>query len=229
MMKCKEVRTRLIDYYEGELDNTEQSVMEDHLKDCKMCLSELDEFIHTLEILFQSFSIPEVPDVFWAQFTRDLMEKVRKEKEKTLVPSRWFSPTHFHFSFATAAWAALLILAVGFVGYSGYRYVVNQNRSQSVVLMEDPVVQSEIKTLVKMIQDDPQSDEHLLKDLVGAIALDETESKLSYDLAVVEANAVFDAPEVRDVEGIDADIESLLKSLNEKETEALLSKLRNMI
>jgi hypothetical protein len=228
-MNCEDVRIRLIDYYEGELNYQEQNFLEGHLRKCKGCLIELDQFIYTLELILRSCFVPELPDVFWSQFTTDVLNRIRKEKEKTSLPWLLKFP-RIQFNFAITAWAALLLFALGFLGYFGF---VNSKKEHAplplnevVLKREEPAQDIDIKTLVKMLQEDPQSDENMLYSLLGRVALDKVEDIVDYERVLLEVGSVFDSPEI---DGTDAYIETVLKSLSEKEKEVLLVKLHNMI
>ncbi len=228
-MNCEDVRIRLIDYYEGELNHQEQNFLEGHLRRCKSCLIELDQFIYTLELVLRSCFVPELPDVFWSQFTTDVLNRIRKEKEKAPLPWSFKFP-RIQFNFAITAWAALLLFALGFLGYFGY---VNYKKDQTPLPLKEMVLKKEeltpdmdIKTLVKMLQEDPQSDENMLNSLLGRVALDKVEDIADYERVLLEVSSIFDPSET---DGIEVYIEAVLKSLSEKEKEALLAKLHNMI
>jgi len=227
-MNCEDVRTKLIDYYEGELDKKEQNLMEIHLRGCGRCLVELDQVIHTLELVLPSFSVPELPEVFWSQFTVNVMNSIRKEKEKSPVPFQRFRLPRIEFGFANVALAALLLLVLGFLGYRGYiDFFKDRHLTEKVAQKQEVQVQKpEVNVLVKMLQEDPQSDENVLNSILDGMTLDKVEDIIDYELVLLEMNSVFD---MSDVDGTEAYVESLLKNLDEKEKEILLSKLHNMI
>jgi hypothetical protein len=226
-MKCEDVKTKLIDYYEGELQNRERDVVEVHLKECGECLTELDQFIYTLELVLRSSSVPELPDTFWSQFTTDVLHKIQQERqtEKAPLPFRFFELPYIRIDMTTLAWAAIFVFILGLLGYYGYvGYVRDQSLSDQVVQQGEERI--DIETLARMFQEDSQNSQDLLTNILEEAPLEEVEDIIDYEMVLLEMNSGFD---MYDIDGTEAYIESLLKDLNEKEKEALLSKLYSMI
>lgn len=232
-MNCEDVKTKLIDYYEGELRDKERVSIEGHLRKCGECLGELDQFIYTLELTLQSSAVPELPDTFWSQFTIEVLNKIQQEEKKKemLWPFQIFNVPHVRLNFATVTWMMLLIFMLGFLGYHGYvNYLGDQNLPTPTVTREEESLKVDVDALFTMFQKDPQGSEDLVNSILDGITLDKVEDILNYELVLLEMNSemnsVFD---IHDIEGTEAYIEALLKDLNEQEKEILLSKLYNMI
>ena len=119
-MKCKDIQKKLLDYSEGNTDQKTSFLIETHLRSCAKCAQELQTFEETVRLL-QSVPIKEPPEEFWNDFTRGVMQNVRRV-ERTAVPS--FFVRFPRFKMAVVAVAAILLVMSGvlfFIKSDGFK------------------------------------------------------------------------------------------------------------
>lgn len=102
-MKCEDIRERLVEYHEGELDGEGRMHIEAHLRNCKGCREEL----RAIEGLLCAVAALPVPDP-WPGFARRLHARIEKDKQER--SPRWMSGLRLRL-----AWSASisLVLVVG--------------------------------------------------------------------------------------------------------------------
>jgi hypothetical protein len=77
MMNCHHSQEQLIDYLEGNLDETSRNELEDHLQECQGCqkeMRELQQLVAALELEGERIQVPE-------DFMRNVRTKVAKSQE----------------------------------------------------------------------------------------------------------------------------------------------------
>lgn len=62
MICCKECIELLCDYFEGALDSTTASSLEEHFKDCPPCVSFLETYRQTSDLCRQTLKQEEIPE-----------------------------------------------------------------------------------------------------------------------------------------------------------------------
>ena len=119
-MKCKDIQKKLLDYSEGNTDQKTSLQIETHLRSCATCAQELQTFEETVRLL-QSVPIKEPPEEFWNDFTRGVMQNVRRV-ERVTAPS--FFVRFPRFNMAVVAVAAILLVMSGvlfFIKSDGFK------------------------------------------------------------------------------------------------------------
>jgi hypothetical protein len=83
-MRCKEIRHKLIDYYENSLLPEERRLVQEHLDVCLNCQRELEKLSATFELLKKESSFkPE--EHYWTNFVPGVRSKIEKGRETTVV------------------------------------------------------------------------------------------------------------------------------------------------
>jgi anti-sigma factor RsiW len=85
MSNCRGMRDRLGRYFDGELSDTERLKVDDHLKQCSRCRSDLQEIGEVAAIFREEMPVPSIP----VNLTRRIMDKAQVEVANDL-PGRGF-------------------------------------------------------------------------------------------------------------------------------------------
>jgi hypothetical protein len=112
-MKCEEIETVMIEYFDNELDKIQKEEVEKHLLACERCREVSNEFQEVLNLI--SSSKQELPD-HTLQINFDHMLRKEIDKVKTMVVSTKKANVHLHIWSQTllkiAAGFAILIMGV---------------------------------------------------------------------------------------------------------------------
>ena len=116
---CRDFEEDLVLYYYGEGAEAERSRVENHFKACSRC----SRFLSDLRKLLPQMAQPsEMPDSFWNDYYREMVDKLTAQRERNLWWKNLFAPMRLWImpAFGTAAVA---VLAVGLVlGKGGWTF-----------------------------------------------------------------------------------------------------------
>lgn len=84
-MRCKNIRVKLVDYYENSLPHEEKKLVQSHLEICPNCQKELQKIRSTFELL-KNESAYEPDEAYWVNFIPGVRLKIEKGWGTTLVP-----------------------------------------------------------------------------------------------------------------------------------------------
>ncbi len=205
-MKCNDVQKRLIDYSEALIDRNISAQIETHLRSCAQCSQELKTFEETVRLL-QSVPIKEPPEEFWNDFTRGVMQNVRRV-ERANVPALAFRFPRL--KMAVVAVATILLLIVGLFFYTSGGFVgIFQKHPQQIA--QQPLERN--------------SPSYPLDEALEKIVPSKTvEEMLHSEWALLDGQQL----PVFEVDASDEMIDFLLENLNESEKQALLVELERM-
>jgi len=79
-MKCKNMRSKLVEYYENTLSPEERKLIQDHLESCSNCQKELQKIGSTFEILRKESTF-EPEELYWTNFVPGVRSRIDKGKE----------------------------------------------------------------------------------------------------------------------------------------------------
>ena len=83
-MRCKEIKRRLVEYYENSLLPEEKRLVQEHLELCLNCQRELENLSATFELLKKE-SLFEPEEHYWTNFVPGVRSKIEKGRETTVV------------------------------------------------------------------------------------------------------------------------------------------------
>lgn len=83
-MRCKEIKHRLVEYYENSLPPEERRLVQEHLDICSSCQKELENLSATFELL-EKESLFEPEEHYWTNFVPGVRSKLEKGKKTTVV------------------------------------------------------------------------------------------------------------------------------------------------
>jgi len=203
-MNCKTVQKKLLDYSEGILEQKASAQIETHLKSCVRCAQELKTFEDTVRLL-QSVPIKEPSEEFWNDFTKGVMQNVRRV-ERTTASSRFVEFPRLRFSFVAVA--TILLAAIGvffFIRENAPKNNLQQTAQQAVEITPsigdiDEVLE---KIVPSKIVDDVLHTEWTLIDGQQSLSLD--------------------------IDTSDDTIDFLLEDLTESEKQTLLVELERLL
>ena len=116
MSECKKCRTFFLEHFYGELDDSKEQFLKDHLLVCKKCLSEFDKMKATLEFAGKR-ARPEPQEKFWDAYEERLAELIQKKKFSEADRVSWGKRRWKDFNlvpkWAFQAAAALVLIFVG--------------------------------------------------------------------------------------------------------------------
>jgi len=125
-MNCRKCREWLERYLDNELSGAERAALEQHLAACPKCRRQAEE-LKALGTLLQSRAPVEPETGFLANFNDRFWHEVkRRRRMQSIAPERGFFAFGWNRVLATAA-AALLLVAVGVVGYRSLHTMVGQS------------------------------------------------------------------------------------------------------
>ena len=114
---CDNMEQDLVLYYYHELQISEQSNIELHLKDCEGCRLYLDEMASILPL---TVTADEPPQAFWDRYSREMRQKLADAREK----QSWWRKLASLFQpwpVPAIATAAVVALALSFTIGKGFR------------------------------------------------------------------------------------------------------------
>ena len=111
-MECKDVKEKLLDYWDGKLDKDARNDFEKHLLSCKTCAEEL-QYLKKADKAIEKWPGLEPSPGFEAK----LRQKIELEETKTKKAKlRWF-----YFSAASAAILAVIIVVLNISPDAGFK------------------------------------------------------------------------------------------------------------
>jgi len=118
-MNCRKCRAELERYLDNELDQKGRATVEQHLAACAGCRQKLTE-LQALDSVLRARPEVEPPSDYVAGFNDRFWHEVkRRRRMRSVEPERRLLPV-FWTRFAATAAAALLLIAVGLVGYRSW-------------------------------------------------------------------------------------------------------------
>jgi hypothetical protein len=87
-MNCKHVQSQMLDYAEKLLDQSVNTQIEAHLRQCAACTQEFQEIAQTLQLL-QTTPFQEPPEAFWTDFTSRVMRQINTMEVPSPRRSLW--------------------------------------------------------------------------------------------------------------------------------------------
>jgi anti-sigma factor (TIGR02949 family) len=148
VMQCEEVRPRLEAYIDGELAETERSLLREHLTGCADCGPEAAALQRLRDEIRQAAPAYRAPEALRSQIRFALRRRATASAPSGLRASSWL------------AYAASLLLAVA-LG-SGGTFLVLGERQQDMVATE--VLDSHLRSLLGThLTDVASSDQHTVK------------------------------------------------------------------
>ncbi|MBL7071546.1 MAG: zf-HC2 domain-containing protein [Candidatus Omnitrophica bacterium] len=152
-MLCFNARKKLYALTEGDLSGSSAEELKVHLDSCAKCAEEYGRIKQVLELASKK-EAPKMPPEFWAEFDRDLREKLVREKETpdtfTIRPER--TKINLKPVYALAAMAMFLI-SVSFYLFGGVPTKSRLNAASDERLVNDLLAIEEL-TEEAMIFDD---------------------------------------------------------------------------
>ncbi|GAK54566.1 hypothetical protein U14_05853 [Candidatus Moduliflexus flocculans] len=202
-MKCKDVQKKLLDYSEGTLEPKTSLRVEMHLRTCAQCAEELKAFEDTVRLL-QRMPIKEPSEEFWTDFTRGIMQNVRRV-ERTTAPSWFLQFPRLNVAFVAVATILVIVGAVFFI--QGHVVKNNQQQIARQSVESNPPAENIDEALKKIVH--PKMVEDMLH--------------TNWALIDGQQLSAFDA------DFSDDTIDFLLEDLTESEKQALLVELERLL
>lgn len=165
MMRCEEVIELLEAYVEGELDESEQEIVETHISGCELCKQEL-ALTQSIPSLVGSLQTPSVPE--------DIVPNTLERLQKTPTARRWWLRSWG--AFLSRKWqltgvvCALLIISLLSIGYH------RMNREPKITDAEVAAAAADLKLALGIVGTATQDVEYTAL-TAGAKALSATRSK----------------------------------------------------
>ncbi|MBD3308289.1 hypothetical protein GF339_17765 [candidate division KSB3 bacterium] len=216
-MNCKWVQQHLIDYAEDGLDQRKRIAIEEHLGGCVACQKEFADLQQTLRLL-HTLPLEEPPEAFWADFTANVMQKVRAIEPPHTAPPL-FSLSKMKLTMAVAG--ILAMLGGMFFAYqmSFQKVSPSSSRTQSSIEME-PQAGESVPTIDRVAE--PFREEFPLEEFVS--------EDLRDDMIDAEFGLLHRGEGIpfERVENSDEVLQWLISGLTDQEKDMLLLELQNM-
>lgn len=115
-MNCEKNLEYIIRKMDGDLNNFEETLLEEHLASCTHCLLEAQGIMQDQDDIIAHFK--DVPELN-SSFTQTVMSKVSKSKRRSLWNSQLFK----------VASLAILLGGISLIVYAGHLFISNDNPS----------------------------------------------------------------------------------------------------
>jgi len=231
-MKCEEVETKMIDYLDKTLSESEGHEIEKHLETCERCLDELRDTQQVLNLISDSEMI-KPDDSLRINFYHMLHSEIKKSSEssrqiihKTLSP--WYNSPRYR----VAAGIALLICGtfVGMLINGGFNY---SSASNELKQLRSEVLDLKKATMFTMLKEESSSDRIQAVSYAGDLrnpdqnVIDELIKTLNSDKNVnVRMAAAYALSKFADQRAVS---DSLVKSLSQQSDPILQVTLINIL
>jgi mycothiol system anti-sigma-R factor len=147
-MRCDEIRPRLDAYVDGELDEAERALVQEHLADCPECGREVAALEHLRAGIRQHAPVHRAPQPLRSQIRTALYREAAASARRTRTAPGWL------------AYAASILIAVA-VG-SGGTWLISGERQQDAIAEE--IIDSHLRSLLAdHLTDVASSDSHTVK------------------------------------------------------------------
>jgi hypothetical protein len=83
-MKCKDIKFKLVDYFENTLSPEEKKLVQSHLDTCSRCQKEYEKIVSTFEMLKKESPI-EPGEIYWTNFVPAVRSRIEKKEETGVV------------------------------------------------------------------------------------------------------------------------------------------------
>ena len=83
-MRCKDIKFKLIGYFENNLSPEEKKLVQNHLDTCPRCQKEYEEIVSTFEMLKKESPI-EPGEIYWTNFVPEVRLKIERKGETGVV------------------------------------------------------------------------------------------------------------------------------------------------
>jgi len=158
-MKCDLVKEQLMDYLFSELDDSSQEKIDEHLKDCESCSSEIAEFKQTVNVIKKWPQVePEQQFVFTEQKI-NLFERVKAFWEESAGTSKIW---RWGFRISVAAILATLLFIRADFKYGNGQFSLTIGKSDNTTQISNP--QELVTALQKAQQENLYLTSQLIKD-----------------------------------------------------------------
>jgi len=156
-MKCEEVETKIIDYLDGKLQESERLEIEKHLETCERCLDELNESQQILNLISND-EIGKPDDSLRINFYHMLHSEINKNEKNNKSSfsepsSSWYNLRHYRI----AAGIAILICGtfIGLLIHSGFN---NSYASNELKQLHSEISDLKKATMFTMLKEESSSD-----------------------------------------------------------------------
>ncbi len=116
MMDCRETRTLLIAFHDGELPAADRAQVEAHLRGCVECRALLTDLARA----DKAAGVPDPGSEYWSRFNARVLERVESEadgrKVALLRPKQGWMRQQFRYLVPAVAAAALVVVVVRYAG-----------------------------------------------------------------------------------------------------------------
>ncbi len=76
-MTCRDNKDLMMAYLDGELDDTENKMLQEHLAECPQCLKELEEF-KSLKLMTDNITLTEPEDQIWQRYWDNVYNRLER-------------------------------------------------------------------------------------------------------------------------------------------------------
>ena len=83
-VRCKDIKFKLIGYFENTLSPEEKKLVQNHLDTCSRCEKEFEEIVSTFEMLKKESPI-EPGEIYWTNFVPEVRLKIERKGETGVV------------------------------------------------------------------------------------------------------------------------------------------------
>ena len=149
-MNCNELKSRLQDYFDGDLSSKIRTEVGEHLKSCSSCQQEYQDLKRLSELARnETIPVPEPEDKFWNIAWQKIELRIASQPQGIGMFEKFWESLKSQFQFSRFAYSAA-IFCIGIL-LGGYMF-----RSTSVlpqqVLQIKPVPEGQQKTVVQYLE-----------------------------------------------------------------------------
>ncbi len=105
-MDCKQAKSVFINYYDGDLEQSERAAFEKHLGDCKVCQAEWDDYQKTMS---------EISGLHHLGPSEDFVFRVKKTIDRRSKGRFFGEQSHYSLRFAIVSFVLILFFMIAYI------------------------------------------------------------------------------------------------------------------
>jgi hypothetical protein len=156
-MKCNIAEKTLALYVGGELSQSKEREVAEHIKGCPACAIKVEELQRSRVVLKENSTIPELGADFWQQLRSDTVARIREDVYKSRFA---IAPFVFRNRFAAALISIIVIITSAVIIYDQLFKPSPQPVAENISKEQTLIVEKEEK-ITKAPENNIKKDEHL--------------------------------------------------------------------
>jgi glutaredoxin-related protein len=161
-MKCKMSEKILALYVGGELSQSKEREVAEHIKECPACAKKAEELRRSRVILKENSTIPELGADFWQSLKRDTIARIRGNAQQ----NKYFGIPFIYRNRFAAALLSIIVIIVSAVIIYNQLFRTSPQPVMENISQAQTFVENKEEELISTPQNDVKRDERLVTNKV---------------------------------------------------------------